>query len=138
MLGGTNLPDMRQRVAAGRLAGDADFGTLGATGGAKAVTLTTEQMPSHTHAQNAHTHTQAAHTHGPGANSNGFAVHATGGSGYIVLATGSTGEGMFYRSPDSATPAINSTTATNQNTGGGGAHPNLQPFIVVNHIIRAA
>ena len=28
-----------------------------------------------------------------------------------------------------------STTAVNQNTGGGGAHNNLQPYVVINYII---
>jgi microcystin-dependent protein len=43
----------------------------------------------------------------------------------------------------SATPAIQNTTATNQaatatnqNTGGGLAHNNLQPYIVLNYIIK--
>lgn len=36
-----------------------------------------------------------------------------------------------------ATTATNqATTATNQNTGGGGAHNNLQPYIVLNYIIK--
>jgi microcystin-dependent protein len=29
------------------------------------------------------------------------------------------------------------TTATNQNTGGGGAHNNTQPTIILNYIIKA-
>jgi microcystin-dependent protein len=33
--------------------------------------------------------------------------------------------------------SINNNTATNQNTGGGEAHNNLQPYIVMNYIIRA-
>lgn len=43
------LPDLRQRVPVGRLSGDADFGTLGAAAGAKTVTLSTNEMPNHTH-----------------------------------------------------------------------------------------
>ena len=31
----------------------------------------------------------------------------------------------------------NNATATNQNTGGGGAHNNLQPYLVLNYIIKA-
>lgn len=40
--------------------GDYSFGT---TGGEANHTLTTTEMPTHTHTQNAHTHTQNSHTH---------------------------------------------------------------------------
>jgi microcystin-dependent protein len=39
-------------------------------------------------------------------------------------------------SVNNATATNQATTATNQNTGGGGAHNNLQPYIVVNYIIK--
>lgn len=51
------------RVLVGLDAGDPDFDTVRETGGAKTVTLTEAQIPSHTHVQDAHTHTQNAHTH---------------------------------------------------------------------------
>jgi hypothetical protein len=54
-------------------------------------------------------------------------------------------DGSFYSVSDSGNDASNAssviyakaTTATNQNTGGGGAHNNLQPYQVVNYIIKA-
>jgi microcystin-dependent protein len=39
-------------------------------------------------------------------------------------------------SVNNATAVNQATTATNQNTGGGAAHNNLQPYIVVNYIIK--
>lgn len=47
---------------------DADFNTVKKTGGEKSHTLTVQEMPTHTHAQNAHNHTGSsgsagAHTH---------------------------------------------------------------------------
>ena len=44
-----NLPDLRGRVAVGKSA-DTEFDTLGETGGAKTHTLTTPEIPSHSHA----------------------------------------------------------------------------------------
>lgn len=44
-----NLPDMRGRVAVGRDASQTEFDVLGEAGGAKTHTLTTAEMPSHTH-----------------------------------------------------------------------------------------
>jgi microcystin-dependent protein len=37
---------------------------------------------------------------------------------------------------NNTTPTNVATTATNNNTGGGGAHNNLQPYIVFNYIIK--
>lgn len=90
------------------------FGTIGATGGSETVTLTSAQMPSHTHTQNAHTHSLT-----PGGN-----ILAGGIAG--TNANIASGGGWVYASQSAA-----ATTATNQNTGGGGAHNNLQPYIVV-------
>lgn len=47
---GTNgTPDMRGRVAVGVDTGQIEFDVLGEAGGAKTHTLTTAEMPSHTH-----------------------------------------------------------------------------------------
>ena len=59
------LPDMRGRVTIGAGTGSGLTNrVLGASGGAETHTLTTAQMPSHTHTINhGHTATQAAHSH---------------------------------------------------------------------------
>lgn len=51
------------RVLVGIDAGQTEFDTVEETGGAKTHTLTTAEMPSHTHTQDAHNHTQDAHNH---------------------------------------------------------------------------
>ena len=44
-----NLPNRKGRVGVGRDAAQAEFDVLGETGGAKTVTLTTNEMPNHSH-----------------------------------------------------------------------------------------
>ena len=93
------------RVLVGLDSGDTDFDTVEETGGAKTHTLTSAEMPSHTHTQDAHLHSASVLT--------GTGLDISVGASTIPVA-GNTG----------------STVATNQNTGGGGAHANLQPYLV--------
>lgn len=93
------------KVLVGVDEGDTAFNTVKKEGGAKTHTLIIAEMPSHTHIQNEHSH--EVHTH-----------QANRGNGSL------SGGG----SPAAYTPAI---AAINQNTGGGAAHNNLQPYITV-------
>lgn len=131
------IPDMQGRVAVGRAA-SGTFATLNNRGGAETHTLSVAEMATHTHIQNSHTHSQNPHSHfinspvgfGAGAYNPGMAradanSPATLWSGFSL----------------SGTAAVNqSTTATNQDTGGLGGvtqpHNNLQPYIVLNYIIK--
>ena len=106
-----NLPDLRGRTAIGSGLGtdrDAVERTLGQTGGHERVTLTTEQIPSHSHG-----YQKPVLMWGSGANA------AWPGSG--TTAKGSDQWGY-------------SGVA---NTGGGESHDNMQPYIVTNYIIKA-
>lgn len=124
---GTNivLPDTRGRVAVGRNASDTDFDQIGETGGAKTVTLSTAQMPSHTHIQDAH-------------------QHILWNAGALTMGSSEAGTPDFVRSIFNRVAYDNystqwyaaPTTATNQNTGGGQAHPNLQPYITFSKILK--
>ena len=129
-----NLPDMRGRVAAGvgTGTGGGASGTGAPTGGTALaavalagwfgtndVTLTSAQIPAHTHPI-----TDPGHTHPQ----NG----GTGGAD-ITRLTAST-----HDTPTGAGNTSSSTTGitVNNNTGGGGSHTNLQPTVGLNFIIR--
>lgn len=102
-----NLPNYKGRVLVHLDSAQTEFDALGETGGAKTVTLTTAQIPAHGHQQRMTTSNVA-----PGGGS------AVGG----MTISGGTIPG---------TPVEQTTV----DAGGGGAHPNLQPYAVVNIII---
>jgi microcystin-dependent protein len=58
-----NLPNLKGRVPVGLDSAQTEFDVLGETSGQKTHTLSSAEMPSHTHTQDAHTHTQNAHNH---------------------------------------------------------------------------
>jgi microcystin-dependent protein len=143
-----NIPNLQNRVPVGR-GPDVEFDTLGETGGSKTHQLTVNEMPSHTHTQDAHNHSQNSHVHSitdPGHAHvlRGPIWRETGGN--VALAGGNIGHSVDQGLQSSATvtnisivsaTATNiAATATNQNTGGGQAHNNLQPYIVLNYIIK--
>lgn len=131
------------RVPVGVDGNDGTFQRAESKGGAKTHTLSTNEMPSHTHTQNAHNHTQQPHTHTQAPHTHtvkyrGFNISASK-SGSFVLRRNDPGDGFDGTDADasmsttainnSTTAQNNSTTATNNNTGGGAAHNNLQPYI---------
>ena len=108
-----NVPDMRGRAPIGAGTGTGlTLRSLGVSLGAETHTLQTSQIPSH------------SHTLGPGqsfgvnfgANNSGAATFGLN-AGIINTTT--------YQGPYEA-----------QANGGGGAHNNMQPSIVVNYIIK--
>ena len=99
------LPNLLGRVPVGRDAGQTEFDTLGETGGAKTHTLTTAQIPAHSHA--IQRNNQAATS---------VAADASG----LYQSVANTGANY----------------STTQQDGGGGAHNNLQPYLVINYIIK--
>ena len=166
-----NLPDLRGRTVVGVYGSndqnkEAEFDTLGETGGAKTVTLTVNQIPSHTHtftgtssttaSSGAHTHTFSGttsangyHTHTLGAPQNGsgtwsgwtFNIVAISASASNALAVSYEGNHTHTYSGTTSGASANHThtvtpTGTNANTGGGQAHNNLQPYIALKYIIK--
>lgn len=161
------------RVLVGLDSQQTEFDAAEETGGAKTHTLTSAEMPSHTHTQDAHTHTQNSHNHTQDSHNHTQDAHthtqnahshtvtnvgsaATGGTANLTgandtssttaTAANATATNQNTTATNQATTATNqattatnqNATATNQSTGGGGAHNNLQPYIVVHMWKRTA
>lgn len=86
--GGTTLPDYRGKFLVGR-DGTTEFNTLGQTGGAKTITISSANLPTHTHGLNAHTHggvtgfTAPSHNHfftGTSSGESANHTHVVGGA----------------------------------------------------------
>jgi microcystin-dependent protein len=101
-----NLPDMRANVPAGYKAADTNMGYYGQSGGEATHTLTTGEMPSHTH---------------------NITTYDATGSGNTLA--------RVEKAADSA-GSVATGTGSIANTGSGSAHNNLAPFLTLVFIIK--
>lgn len=138
-----NIPDLRGRVSAGkddmggasanRLTGQPggiNGASIAAAGGSETHTLTLTQSPAHSHSGNTsgigdHTHT------------------ATIGGSYGGNWPGSSGFEEGKGAPDWQATTMggagaHSHSLTTDSQGGGGAHNNVQPTLILNKIIKVA
>ncbi|MGJ5136001.1 phage tail protein [Bradyrhizobium oligotrophicum] len=115
------LPDLRGRAILGSTGSSGQF-PAGMVSGETTVTLTLAQMPAHNHLVQASTTNGAGRSAGPTNNLFGTntlpaddpkKIFATAGSGEVPLAVGTN------------IPEI----------GGGQAHNNMQPYLVINYLI---
>lgn len=108
------LPELRGRVPVHPGNGNGAGQTVwGERGGAESVTITATTMPAHTHAFNASTATATKRV-------------PTG----KLLATDSASIADYYAAPGGTIVSLNPGSLSTAN-GGGQAHTNMQPYIVV-------
>lgn len=160
-----NLPDLRSRIPVGRNASDGDFDSAGKTGGAKTHTITTAQLPNHNHSSGSLANASAGnHDHSisgsaqstntttsPRSNAmpwirdagahyddgqydelrfyNGANYHQPTDMDWLPLANAS----LSITAAGSHSHSISGSTG---NTGSGNAIPIVQPYLVVNYIIK--
>lgn len=129
--------------------------TLGAAGGSQSHTLDATQIPAHNHTgttgnesaththsgttgteSNTHTHNSASYLWDTG--SGNTLIGATGGtSGYAVQTSTANNTSHTHAFSTGGQSTNHTHSFTTANTGGGTAHNNTQPTIVLNHIIKA-
>ena len=113
-----NLPDLRGRIVVSKGTTDA-FSSIGKIGGSETHVLTKDEMPGHDHliARNVQL-TGGVHDNALGNN-------------YLAYRFSSTSETAYFLKGQASVPNIGKTSET----GGDAAHTNLQPYIVMYHII---
>lgn len=145
------VPDMCGRVPAGadNIGGIArknrltsttitpDATVYGASGGTQTITLTSAEMPTHTHIADA----VAGHRHLAVADNDvTTTLSSTNRIGRQNLGAGDPSYNLGGQTDDASvglTSLAGGHTPTLQNTGSGGAHINVQPTLVTNYIIYA-
>jgi microcystin-dependent protein len=115
-----NVPDLSTRMPIGTGNGR----TEGDSGGEENVTLTTNQMPQHTHSVTdpGHGHTMTI---------NYTTTSSAGGATSLQGASTSPNSAFPGQSVDS-----NTTGISLGNAGGTASHNNMQPYLVMNYIIK--
>ncbi|WP_192799234.1 phage tail protein [Brucella tritici] len=134
-----NVPDLRGRIAAGRdnmggtaaerlttAGGGVDGTAIGKAGGSQSHVLTIAQLPAHNHGGS--TGVPTSHTHQISINRS----LGSDGSGSGTVRGGSNTDPLVMNSGNGT-----DHTHTIASQGSGSAHPNVQPTLIMNKIIKA-
>jgi microcystin-dependent protein len=157
------IPNLMGRVPFGKDPDQAEFNSLGETGGTKTLTIAIANLPAHTHSID-HNHAEVtsstdSHSHSGTTSTAGSHTHTVSdaGDGAVTVGTSGTTTGVannvfatrttssngshshsFSTSTDSHSHTVNlpNFTGTSGSTGSGTALPSLPPYIVLNYIIK--
>jgi microcystin-dependent protein len=136
-----NLPNLKGRQIVGFDAAQAEFNVVGETGGVKTITLTTNELPSHTHSTPNHVHT---------GNTDGVSDHthttpqADGFAGGLDTLGASASAGLSVTLPATGPAGAHSHPFTTASGGGGTSGPTgtgaafsiLTPYITLQPYIK--
>lgn len=153
IFGGTWVAWGSGRVPVGVDTNDTDFNTVEKTGGAKTVTLTSSNMPAHTHTYNkantptgstaittaqmpSHTHTYSNKT--LTTTKAGFTKVSSGGGSAFTSITAGNANTAATGSGSGHTHTISSSSAASGSAGSGTAVSKLQPYITCYMFKRTA
>lgn len=129
-----NLPNFNGRVAVGADSTQAEFSDYGVSGGAKAHTLSWNEMPQHTHGVSDPTHQHAVKLE--------YGVELEGQNNSLVRSPpGANYNQVTYRGsvgPSYGTIAGSQTGISLGVAGANAPHNNLQPYITVSYIIKGS
>tara|TARA_B100000902_G_scaffold197360_1_gene188401 strand:+ start:823 stop:2283 length:1461 start_codon:yes stop_codon:yes gene_type:complete len=160
--GSNSTPDLRNRFIVG--AGSGSSYSVGDTGGSNTVTLSTSQIPAHSHTTNNHSHNASVsdpgHGHSVSVSDPGHAHNTSvtgaklfpgyggahvpyGGSGgypgtHFNMSNANTG---ISANASNANTSISVSTGnanpSTNNTGGGGSHENRPPYYALCYIMKS-
>ena len=160
--GSNGTPDLRGKFVVGYHDGNNDY-DVGDTGGSETVTLSTSQIPSHSHTTNNHSHNASVSDPGHGHSvsisdpghkhntsvdgaklfpGNGGAHVPYGGAGgypgtHFNMSNANTGiSANASNANTSISVSIGNQNPTTNTEGGGGAHENRPPFYALCYIMK--
>ena len=138
-----NLPDLRGRVPIGYGQGSGlSNRNLNGKGGAETHTLTTSEMPSHNHGisdpGHGHSASDSGHSHNISKATTGYSASYNSSMESLSANTRNNGNTNFGSDTSYANVNVNNNTTgiSINNNGSGNSHNNMQPFIVMNFIIK--
>ena len=125
------VPDLRGRFVVGQHDSDNDYRANGTAGGLKAVALSEEQLPSHSHTVKDYTMIP----HGSGECTVGN--WTVGGTSYQVGRDSVSGNPKRCQTDGDKRDNIQWIKHPTENAGGGSTHENRPPYYVLAYIMRA-